>query len=255
MISDVKLEYEEKLVAFVDILGFSSLIGKIEEDEKLHKVLHWALTHINSYKRTSEMENTAHSDLEVSVFSDCIVVTSDMNNFHALVWAVGWLQAQLLGGGILTRGGISIGKVHHSDGILYGSGMLNAYRIENSAAVYPRIVLDPIFSVRLPEKYKSVFLSLDFDGLYYIDPFTFNGSIGDVTALVEDGWDPHEVYLDEVGRHIENGIASAKRVDHRSKWTWLAVRYSVAREAYLQTGETKLAQALKYTEQVNSAER
>lgn len=251
----MKLDYEEQLVAFVDILGFSSLIGKIEEDEKLHKTLHWALSHISSYKKTSEMENTAHSDLEVSVFSDCIVVTSDVSNFHGVIWAIGWLQAQLLGGGILTRGGVSTGKVHHSKGILYGSGMLNAYRIENSAAVYPRIVLDPVFAAQLPENYKSVFLSLDLDGLYYIDPFTFNGSVGDITALVEDGWDPHEVYLDEVGRHIENGITSAQRVDHRSKWTWLSVRHAIAKDVYLKTGETKLTQIWKDAEQVNSADR
>ncbi|WP_096085895.1 hypothetical protein [Agaribacterium haliotis] len=252
---DRKIEYTEQIVAFVDILGFSNLINRIEEDEKLHKTLHWALSHIKSYKKTSEMDNTAHSDLEVSVFSDCIVVTGDSENFHGVTWAVGWLQAQLLGGGILTRGGIATGKIHHSDGILYGAGMIKAYQIENSAAVFPRIVLDQDLASRIPEKYKSIYFSLDVDGLYFVDPFSFNGSVGNVEALVEDGWDPHEVYLEEVERHIKEGISSANRVDHISKWTWLSVRLSIAKENYINTGETRLTQLWKNTEQVNVADR
>lgn len=243
--SDQQIKYSEQVVAFVDILGFSSLIEAIEEDAKLHKRLHWALTHIRSYKKTSQKENTAHSDLGISVFSDCIVVTGQEDNYHGVIWAVGWLQAQLLGAGILTRGGISFGKVFHSDEILYGKGMLNAYQIESSAAVYPRIVIDPDLAIRLPEKYKSIFLAMDSDGLFFIDPFSFNGTAGNVDALLEDGWDPHEVYLDEVEKHIQNGVAAAKRVNHKSKWTWLGVMYSIAKDEYRKTGETKLTLLMK----------
>lgn len=247
MVANQNLEYVEQIVAFVDILGFSSLIDKIETDEKSFRTLHWALSHIQSYKHYSEMGDTAQSDLEVSVFSDCIVVTSALHHWHSVIWAVGWLQAQLLGGGILTRGGISRGKVFHSDGILYGSGMLKAYNIENSAAVYPRIVIDPDLITSFPERIRSTFLSMDLDGLWFIDPFSFNATTGNSDVLLEDGWDPHEVYLEEVGRHIAEGIKTAKRVDHKSKWTWLSVKHSIAKDSYLNTGETRLTRLLKRT--------
>nr|NJM00843.1 hypothetical protein [Desulfobacula sp.] len=198
--------------------------------------------------------DTAHSNLGVSVFSDCIVVTGQFDNYHGVVWAVGWLQAQLLGAGILTRGGISIGKVFHSDEVLYGIGMLNAYRIESSAAVYPRIVIDPKLAIRLPENYKSIFLSLDADGLFFVDPFAFNETSGSADVLFEDGWDPHEVYLEEVERHIKNGISSAKRVDHQSKWTWLSLRHAIAKAEYKKIGETRLTLLMKQMpNQANSA--
>lgn len=244
-ISNSQIDYTEHIVAFVDILGFSNLIDSIEDDKKLHDRLHWALTHIRSYKELSLVENTAQSDLKVSVFSDCIVVTGKKNNFHGVIWAVGWLQTQLLGAGILTRGGISSGKVVHADEILYGKGMLKAYKIENSAAVYPRIVIDPDLVMQIPDTYKSIFLALESDGLYFIDPFAFTGTWGDVVAQVEDGWDSHAIYLDEVEKHIQDGIRKASSVDHKSKWTWLAARHAIAKKEYVRTRETKLSQILK----------
>lgn len=123
--------------------------------------------------------------------------------------------------------------------------MLKAYKIENSAAVHPRIVIDPDLAMQIPDTYKSIFLAIESDGLYFIDPFAFTGTIGDVDAQVEDGWDPHAIYLDEVEKHIHDGIRKATRVDHKSKWTWLAARHVIAKKEYVKTRETKLSQLLK----------
>ncbi len=247
---DQPIKYSEKIVAFVDILGFSNLIETIEEDRKLHERLHRALTHIRSYKDTSSSVDTAASDIEISVFSDCIVISSEPNKFHDVIWASGWLQAKLLGVGVLTRGGIAVGNTYHSNDILYGKGMLDAYQIEKSAAVYPRISLHPKLADSLPEKYKLTFLDVDSDGLWFIDPFSFPATVsGNLDELVADGWDPHELFLDELGQHIEEGIKKAIRVDHIAKWTWLKIRYSLAKDNYLITRETKLTLMMKHAEQ------
>lgn len=238
-------DYKEQIVAFIDILGFSSLIDKMEDDNKLHETLHWALTYIHSFKKHAKEDNTAQANLNISVFSDCIVITGDLKEFHSIIWAAGWLQAQLLGYGILTRGGISTGKIFHSDEILYGKGMLKAYAIESKAAVYPRIVLDPSFSNSLPGAYRSIFLSLDTDMLYYIDPFSLPGTIGDVTAQLEDAWDPHEIYLNKLEKRILTGISNSKSVEHLAKWNWLLARHAIAKEEYLKTHETRWTLLLK----------
>jgi len=103
--------YKDRIVAFIDILGFGTLVSSLEEQPELHERLHSALAQIKSYKLTSQLENTAHSDLDVSVFSDSIVMSAEDGNFGAIIWASGWLNAQLLGLGILTRGGISTGDL------------------------------------------------------------------------------------------------------------------------------------------------
>jgi hypothetical protein len=130
-----KLEYEDRLVAFVDILGFSALVASLDTKPELHSRLHYALSYIKSYRESSQTPNTAHTSLEVSVFSDSIAITAEPLDTFSVLWACGWLQAQLLCSGILTRGGIAIGRTFHKEDVLYGEGFLAAYKIETSAAV------------------------------------------------------------------------------------------------------------------------
>ena len=125
-----------------------------------------------------------------------------------------------------------MGPTIHEDDLLYGEGMLKAYKIESSAAVYPRIVVDPDILPRLSDGMKSNFLDQDSNGLWFVDPFKFNAMPGGAEDLVSDGYDPREVYFEELGRHITSKIKGAKRVDHLAKWNWLANRYRVASETY-----------------------
>ena len=135
--------YMERIVAFVDILGFGALVSSLSSNPELHGRLHYALTYIKSYRASSHSENSAQSNLEISVFSDSIAISSEPLDAFRVIWSCGWLNAELLQAGILTRGGISIGPTIHKDDVLYGEGMLKAYKLESNAAIYPRIVVDP----------------------------------------------------------------------------------------------------------------
>jgi hypothetical protein len=175
--------------------------------------------------------------LEISVFSDSIAISSEPFDAFGVIWACGWLHAQLLYSGILTRGGISIGETIHQDDVLYGEGMLKAYHLESNAAVYPRIVVDPALLPRLSIGMKNKLLELDSDGLWFVDPFKFDAMPGGAEDLASDGYDPREVYFAELGRHIASAIDGAKQVDHLAKWNWLANRYRIAAEKYSSTRE------------------
>jgi hypothetical protein len=48
----------------------------------------------------------------------------------------------LLSIGILTRGGLSKGLLHHSDKAVFGPAFLSAYEMENQTAIFPRIIVD-----------------------------------------------------------------------------------------------------------------
>ena len=43
---------------------------------------------------------------------------------------------------MLSRGGISVGELHHQKGIVYGPALLTAHQLESQSAIYPRIVLE-----------------------------------------------------------------------------------------------------------------
>ena len=123
--------------------------------------------------------------------------------------------------------------------------MINAYRIESKAAIYPRIVLDPILITGLNEGLRYYTLRQDLDSLWFINPFSFNAIIDDAGGLAANGYDPHELYLKELGDHIDKGKSEAKTVDQFAKWTWLNRIYMDERRDYLKTRETKMDKLFK----------
>lgn len=239
-------QFEDRIVAFVDILGFGTLVSSLSTNPELHARLHYALTYIKSHRESS---HAAHSHREVSVFSDSIVISAEIFDAFEVIWTCGWLHAQLLYSGVLTRGGISIGPTIHKDDVLYGEGMLKAYRIESSAAVYPRIVIDPELLRRLAPGTKKKLLDQDSDGLWFIDPFKFDAMPGGAEELASDGYDPRAIYFEELRKHITAAIEGAKQVDHFAKWNWLANRYSIAFELYSESQKAKRGTVQKTAEQ------
>ncbi len=213
--------FSERVVAFIDILGFESLVRNLEKDERLHQRLQYALHRIKSLKINSLNEETAQKDLEMSVFSDCIAISADSDNHHGVVWTAIHLQSSLLVLGILTRGGISIGKLVHEDDILYGEGMIKAYRLESKAAIYPRILIDRDILGRTNERYRSVFFQQDTDGQWHLNPFSIGLVPGGADELVADGYDPHEVGLEELKRYIDKSISTLTEPDQIAKWNWI----------------------------------
>lgn len=245
-----KPNYEERVVAFVDILGFKALVDEIRTQPDLHGRLHFALTHIKSYRDSALERNTAQSNLQVSVFSDSIAISAEPLNAFSVLWACGWLQATLLYSGILTRGGVARGATFHEGDLLYGDGLLAAHRIESSAAVYPRIVVVPTVVDGLTSKMRKFFLDTDHDGLWFIDPFRFDAMAGGASGLAADGYDPREIYFEEVGKHIAAAKKKVMHLDHLSKWTWLDTRYQAAAKNYTESGNANLAIWLREREKV-----
>ncbi len=139
----------------------------------------------------------------------------------------------MLYAGILVRGGISIGPTFHQRGILYGSGLLKAYEIESKIAIYPRIVIDPFLFNKLTDQIKLVYTSTDLDGLSYVDPLKFAANPPDAAELANDGYDPREIYFNEVKRYVDEALLSLTDLNHLSKWHWLSIRLEIVLSSYL----------------------
>ncbi|WP_303293853.1 hypothetical protein [Marinobacter sp. ST-43] len=249
-------EYKDRIVAFIDILGFEALILSLSKNPELRERIHAALTKIRSTRDSSRRANTAQSDLEINQFSDSIAISAEptKKGFFSVIWACGWLNADLLYSGILTRGGISVGPTVHESDLIYGEAMLQAYRIESSAAVYPRIVVDDAIFEYPGIGAQKPYLRQDGDGLWFIDPFEFEASCPGAAGLAADGYDPREIYFKELGKHIESGLSGATRVDHRSKWQWLKSRYEAALQFHRSGGKTQFMRSLEMAEQNAAAD-
>ena len=65
-------EYGNRAVAFIDILGFASMVRRMDKSGDDYNTLMHALKKIKKYQEFAGSEITVQSKLEISVFSDCI---------------------------------------------------------------------------------------------------------------------------------------------------------------------------------------
>lgn len=132
----MEIKYENKIVAFIDVLGFSNLVYS----DKIEPISHYYEMILTDFK-----EAAIKKDLKFLMISDSIVVHAPQtkDGFFAVIKVLSNLQHRLLLKGILIRGAVSFGKlfVSETDNIIVGTGLINAYNLEKKA-IFPRIVID-----------------------------------------------------------------------------------------------------------------
>lgn len=152
--------YEERYVAFIDILGFTELIGlsvKEGNPQDPEPPRH----HVSAIFNALDLDRTLIEDaynsksgstlpgLEFSTFSDFVVVTSEPSpvGLDAITFTVWRIISDWLSKGYISRGGIAKGKVIHRGArngrppIVFGPAFISAYKLESEIADYPRVIL------------------------------------------------------------------------------------------------------------------
>lgn len=136
-------QYEDRLVAFVDILGFSDMVSSSALDAK--KLRHITAALQSLYDKIWQWETDgAYSSFAFTQFSDSIVISSLAGTADSFEM----LQQLLLGVTelvdkyeVLVRGGIARGPLIHDREMVVGPAMIEAYRLESKMAKYPRIII------------------------------------------------------------------------------------------------------------------
>jgi hypothetical protein len=149
-------QYENRLVAFLDILGWRELIAASEKDPGLIPKLGVALLHLNvpaDMQRWFEAQSRLRGetfespeDMQISQFSDCIVISvaaTSAGVMSLLFQLLGLLRGLLYNCGYLVRGAITAGPMHHKGPIAFGPALTAAYDLERNSSIYPRIILHP----------------------------------------------------------------------------------------------------------------
>jgi len=238
--------YEKRIVAFIDILGFAQKLkntqsvsneGKIEDNEKEIKNLVSAFARIRELIGIDEpIEGVAQSRM-VTQFSDSIVISFDpkeeSKEFEYLLGELLFLQIDLLKYNLQIRGGISYGQLIHTDKVLFGPALVNAYRLESLAAVSPRIILPKslykknsefweIVSKKKNEHNLDIFLSIDEDDFYYLDYFDKCQS---PDALIFSNDQEYINHLKLLKRTIIKGIKTTKPGIY-SKYGWMKTKWN-----------------------------
>lgn len=134
------MDLKTHIVAFIDLLGFSSMVShdceKPEGEQKYISKL------FDIHKKTKEI-STDLPGMSLTQFSDSVVlsVPYSVDNFNSICQIISEFQYDLLCSGILCRGGVSYGKHFSTEDFLFSHGLIDAYNIESKLAINPRVVI------------------------------------------------------------------------------------------------------------------
>jgi hypothetical protein len=141
--------YESRIVAFVDILGWSQE-SQVESAKLLiaNKHLHDAAENY-SKRIKSAIQNIPNSEpnptymkIHVGAFSDSLVVSMPDSFGYMIFGLLSSVCSGILRSGFLTRGAVTIGSLYHAENAVFGPALVEAVGLEREA-VYPRIICSP----------------------------------------------------------------------------------------------------------------
>jgi hypothetical protein len=128
-------------VLFLDLLGVQEMTSSRDASHRL-KDLNRAFT------RMYRDYLSPFSPWPSAFFSDTLVLASPITRqgdegtaIIGLAEQAAWLQLNLLSAGFFSRGGLSLGKFHIHEGLVFGPALVQAYQLESQTATHPRVVL------------------------------------------------------------------------------------------------------------------
>lgn len=219
--------YEERLVLFLDILGFREIIADTRSNPEILKRILGAIDEIGEFRQPN-----VHESKRVSQFSDSIVVSFAISEESAVFWLVNDLALtiiNLVDAGFLVRGGVTVGDLIHTGHYLVGPALVRAYEMESRLAVNPRVIFDPILLTaarkyhakhHTPDEEEQFVLGLlatDVDGQLYFNYASWHYVVNKAGA-------DHRLYVRYLSRLGEMAAARMQHGDvavvRKGLWLW-----------------------------------
>lgn len=224
-------KYENKYVAFLDILGFKNKVEESILNDEVYGNIQKALKEF-----LAEKENQTKFQIigeNITTFSDNIVMSypaKDSDNLYYLGKDIVFLQHKLFEYGMLIRGGITKGKIYHTKDIVFGPALNAAYELESKYSVYPRVILDKIL---YDEKIKSFddYLGVEndikiFKSTFAVESLTNLVYVDTLNCASDLEFDYYLCYLNKVKEFIESNLETVTAKEVRAKYIWLANYYN-----------------------------
>jgi len=218
--------YEERIIAFVDILGFKAIVNG-NNAEKVKEIL----TIPKNYFYNQPIKK--YRNIQISLFSDSIIISFLYTEEHAVYNLLLDLQnilIEFIYKGVVCRGFIKKGNVYHDQNFLFGPAFNEAYDFEKKMK-YPKIGFDnDIYTIgckyhdpKKTERQEDIFLRTlfikDNDNTYYIDYlFTPISSVRNVKTVYR------KEYLLKLLEITNNGLMNLDPLI-REKYEWVKLKF------------------------------
>lgn len=241
---------EERITAFIDILGFSQAVEKLSENALLNLI-----SPLYLYEQSASENREMYDDYKLDVFapeqatffSDCLVISVEPKHVGQLIIRISQLAGSFMRYGFFLRGGVCFGKFLHEDNVVLGPALISAHKIESKEAVYPRIIVtDDVYDLclkncRIPvdkDTYEGLSslekvnenckplrrIKKDDDGLFYINPFPLSLVLHLWESVGVKSHDDLAPYLSKI---INKALLEYKSsANIHKKYVWLAIKYN-----------------------------
>ncbi len=239
--------YENRIVLFLDILGFKKIIDEtIEKEKENFKKTSFLIETINEMIKIAEL-TPKETTKNVTQFSDSIVISfkaDDVKEIPKLLHNLQRLISNLLSREILCRGAVSYGKLYHNKNLIFGPALVDAYETESKAALYPRVILDNSvldimkyhYSLENTHSYRKIrfdsdiksYLKTDTDDKFYIDYFTGSMMFFENKKLFS--------FYKNIRKMITNGLRF-KNPSVNIKYGWMKNKYNKLPESLKKLNE------------------
>jgi hypothetical protein len=216
------VKFEDRAVAFIDVLGFKALVAGATQSEEQLNQLSGLIDLLSS--AVPMLDSSVDSSVAVHLIpkhiyiSDCIILSAPLTDpdrpsydgLSIVVMRAIQLSHYFLNAGYLIRGGISVGKVWHTNSNIVGPAYQEAYLLEHNGNE-PIVVLSELAAKQWRggsrmclQSDGKVFVNGLFD--YYIPNNNQHGEI-------ERAYSRYAALADQ---KIAEGLSPSAQ----SKWSW-----------------------------------
>src|SRR5438874_1030971 len=201
--------YEERYCAYVDILGFGTLIKEDAAPTRIHGLLERIYT-----PRAGSDKMIAKSDFKAQSISDAVAISTIATDEGLLriIYVLEELAETLLLSGYFIRGALVKGPLYHDHRMVFGKAFVDAYTLEKTVADFPRIVLPRIVfkdAKRVWAKGYREFVRQATDGPFYIHVLRFLDKLvmADTKAtILSDHLANYALISDQIQRRLRQAV-------------------------------------------------
>lgn len=211
------MQYEIKIVALIDVLGFKEKISKMKTPSEIY-ILNRLLRLLKTLTSDGRQDSCFDGELHSQVISDTAIYIADdtEQNRQEMVSLLAKTCSAMAAGNMWIRGAVVLDEIFVSDEVVFGPALIRADKYEKTLADVPRIVLDakiarslmsspPKPSQNHPIPSQSFVRRNKEDGVFYIRPFL---SIVSSLQMAEAGGDDTAV-LEQMAVSIRANLEHA----------------------------------------------
>jgi hypothetical protein len=224
-------QYEQRIVLFLDFLGFKEIVdGTVGSTTNLDVLLS-AIDHLYEIGDDKDL----YASVCATTFSDSVVLSYAVREqsavFHLLL-DIAYAIIGLVARGFLVRGAVTIGELVHTKKYLVGPAMVRAYEMESKEAKFPRVLLDPglVEIARQAhadhhdpedeEGYVRLLMTKDRDKRHFIDYVSWE-SVVNVAGMEDDNYSD---YLRGISSILRRGFDNPN-AGVLEKYLWIHKQY------------------------------